>query len=60
MAIGPRDLENKKIEISRRDNLSKESIDFKNIETKTVEILNDIQNNLFKKEKIKDSLRVKR
>ena len=49
MAIGPRDLENKKIEISRRDNLSKESIDFNNIEKKTVEILNDIQNNLFKK-----------
>ena len=29
--------------------MSKESIDFKNIETNTVEILNDIQNNLFKK-----------
>ena len=49
MAIGPRDLENQKIEVSRRDTLEKESIDFENIENITNNILEEIQNNLFQK-----------
>lgn len=49
--IGPRDIENKQVTLVRRDTLSKETIKIQDIEKKVPAILEDIQENLFKKSK---------
>jgi prolyl-tRNA synthetase len=45
--IGPRDLENKSIEVARRDNLTKEILPMEGIEEKVLALLDEIQQNLF-------------
>jgi len=47
IGIGPRDLENGTVEVARRDELSKELVEFDNIETHVTKLLDDIQENLF-------------
>ena len=49
LAIGPRDLENDTVEVARRDTLEKESLQMQNIELKVVNLLEQIQKNLFQK-----------
>lgn len=49
IAIGPKDLENKSVEIARRDNLTKEVHSIDNIENYIEELLNTVQNDIFKK-----------
>jgi len=49
LAIGPRDLENKTIEVARRDNLTKETIPIDRINKHIPKLLEDIQNNIFNK-----------
>ena len=49
IAIGPKDLENKSVEVSRRDLLTKEIIDMGDIVEHIDKLLSDIQENLFKK-----------
>ncbi len=47
--IGPRDLENKTIEVARRDNLTKEMMPMEGIEEKVLLLLDEIQQNLFER-----------
>ncbi|MEX0681597.1 MAG: proline--tRNA ligase [Balneolales bacterium] len=47
IAIGPRDIENKKVELARRDTLQKQVIDSAGLETVIPEILDEIQASLF-------------
>jgi prolyl-tRNA synthetase len=49
LAIGPRDLENKTVEVARRDTLTKEVVQFDNITDHVVELLDDIQKNIYNK-----------
>lgn len=49
LAIGPKDLENNTVEIARRDTLEKEVIDQEELTGKIDNLLEDIQNNIFKK-----------
>ena len=49
IAIGPRDLENNKIELARRDTLSKEIIDQEGLAQKVKETLTTIQTELYTK-----------
>lgn len=49
LALGMRDLENGTVELFRRDTLEKESVAFEGIEERIVYLLDDIQNNLFRK-----------
>ncbi|MCD6346565.1 MAG: proline--tRNA ligase [Bacteroidales bacterium] len=49
LAIGPRDLANNTIEVSRRDTLSKEFVSQDNIAMHIKSLLDDIQNNIFAK-----------
>jgi len=49
LAIGPRDLENKTIEIARRDTLEKEVLQIADIENKVEHLLEQIQKNLYQK-----------
>src|SRR5690606_13080955 len=49
LAIGPRDLENGTVEVSRRDTLEKSSFQIADIETKIEHLLQNIQDNLFQK-----------
>ena len=49
LALGPKDLENNTIEITRRDTLKKETTDIKSIEDKISNYLIEIQNNIYKK-----------
>ncbi len=51
IVIGPKDLENNTVEVARRDNLSKEIIDIKKIDSLIPKLLNEIQDNLFNKAK---------
>ncbi len=51
LAIGPKDLENGTVEVARRDTLAKELVTFENVEARVVELLDDIQNNIFQKAK---------
>jgi prolyl-tRNA synthetase len=46
LAMGPRDLENGKVEIARRDTKTKEVVDFENVENSIAQLLSDIQSNL--------------
>jgi len=49
LAMGPRDLVNGKIEVARRDNKTKEVVEFDGLEQFIVQLLEDIQNNLFQR-----------
>jgi prolyl-tRNA synthetase len=49
LAMGPRDLENGKIEVARRDTKTKEIIDFEGIENYIVILLDEIQKTLLQK-----------
>ncbi len=49
VALGPRDLENNTVEIARRDTLTKESICADNISDYIVELLEQIEKNIYKK-----------
>ena len=49
LALGTRDLENETIEVARRDTLEKETHQIVDIEIKVKNLLNDIQENLYKK-----------
>lgn len=49
IAMGPRDLENGTIEVARRDTLEKQVVPIDNIELYIQQLLNDIQENIFKK-----------
>jgi prolyl-tRNA synthetase len=49
IAIGPKDLENGTVELARRDTLSKEIINLDNVVEKVKNLLEEIQNSLFKK-----------
>ena len=59
IAIGPRDLENKTVELARRDTLSKESISQEGISKTIVTLLDTIQDDLFSRSKLflKDNIR---
>lgn len=48
VAIGERDLANGTVEVARRDTLSKETVKADGIENYIEQLLNDIQNNLYK------------
>lgn len=49
LAIGARDIENGTIEVARRDTLTKETVSIDNIENHIANLLDDIQQNIFKK-----------
>ena len=49
LAIGSRDLKNGTIEIARRDTLTKEVVEMEGVEEKIENLLQEIQENLFKK-----------
>lgn len=49
VAIGPRDLENNKAEVARRDTKEKEVVNWEGIEDYIVDLLDKIQDNLFKR-----------
>lgn len=49
LAIGPRDLENGTVEVARRDTLEKTSAQLDGIEDYIEQLLEDIQNNIYKK-----------
>jgi prolyl-tRNA synthetase len=49
MAVGPRDIENKTVELARRDTLTKETIPMDRINEHIPWLLNDIQDNMFRK-----------
>jgi len=49
LAVGPRDLENGTVEVARRDNLSKEVVALEGIDQHIVQLLDDIQENIYKK-----------
>jgi prolyl-tRNA synthetase len=51
VAMGPRDLENGKAEIARRDNKTKELVDFDGLENYIEQLLADIQSNLLQRAK---------
>ena len=51
LAMGGRDLENNTIEVMRRDTLEKDSVSFDGIVDYVKNLLDDIQNNIFKKAK---------
>lgn len=49
IAVGARDLENHQVEVARRDTLSKESVSMDGLDQYLINLLNDIQNNIYKK-----------
>jgi len=49
LAVGPRDVDNKRIEIARRDTLEKTSVEIEGVEQYIFDLLNEIQNSLFNK-----------
>ncbi len=49
LAIGTRDLENNTIEVARRDTLTKTTVEMDNIEVYIQDLLEEIQDNIFKK-----------
>jgi prolyl-tRNA synthetase len=51
IAIGPRDLENGKAEVARRDTKTKEVVDFDGLENHIEQLLSDIQTNLLERAK---------
>ena len=51
LAMGPRDLQNGKIEITRRDEKTKDIVDFEGVETHVQSLLEEIQENLLNRAK---------
>ncbi|MFF2450246.1 proline--tRNA ligase [Neobacillus sp. NPDC058068] len=49
LEVGPKDIENKQVVLVRRDTLEKVIVPLAELETKLVELLNDIQSNLYNK-----------
>lgn len=49
LAMGPRDLQNGTIEVSRRDTLEKQVVSIEGIESYIEQLLSDIQENIYKK-----------
>ncbi len=49
LALGPRDLQNKTIEVARRDTLTKETIQLDQITDHVVKLLDDIQTSIYNK-----------
>lgn len=49
LAMGARDLENGTVEVARRDTLTKETVSLDNIDQYIAELLQNIQDNIFKK-----------
>ncbi len=49
IAIGPKDLENNTVELARRDNLSKEFTSMDGLSAKILDLLDEIQSNLYVK-----------
>ncbi len=49
MAVGPRDLENNTVELARRDTKEKNTYDLAGIEDQILDLLEDIQQNIYKK-----------
>lgn len=49
LAMGARDLENGTVEVARRDTLTKETVSLEGIENYVAGLLNDIQENIYKK-----------
>src|SRR5690606_20086253 len=49
IAIGPKDLENKTVELARRDTLIKEIVKLDDLVEKVAGLMNEIQNDLFSK-----------
>lgn len=49
LAVGPRDLEESTIEIARRDTMTKETVKVDGIDDRCVELMSEIQTNLFNK-----------
>lgn len=49
LAMGPRDMENGNIEVARRDTKTKEVVPFEGLDTLIIRLLNEIQDNLYKK-----------
>ncbi len=49
LALGPRDLKNNTVEIARRDTLTKEFSSLEGIENKVLDLLDEIQQNLYDK-----------
>jgi prolyl-tRNA synthetase len=49
LAMGPRDLENGKVEVARRDNKTKEVVDFESVDVYISSLLKEIQQNLLQK-----------
>tara|TARA_B110000008_G_scaffold222055_1_gene222571 strand:- start:1516 stop:2988 length:1473 start_codon:yes stop_codon:yes gene_type:complete len=60
IAIGPRDLERGTVEVARRDNLSKESVNLEIVDSHIESLLNEIQEQLFikAKESLDDSIHI--
>jgi len=52
IAIGPRDLENKTVELARRDNLTKQSVSQDLVSSTVANLLDTIQEELFSKSKL--------
>ena len=52
IAVGPRDLENKTVELARRDDLSKTIVSQDNLSTTLLKLLDQIQKDLFNKASI--------
>ncbi len=51
IAIGPRDLEKRTVELARRDTLTKETVSKENVVDRIQELLREMQQNLFEKAK---------
>nr|AOE07116.1 prolyl-tRNA synthetase [uncultured bacterium] len=49
IAIGPNDLENRTVELARRDTLSKETIDLEELQSKVTQLIAEIQDALYVK-----------
>ena len=49
LALGPRDLENGTIELARRDTLTKETVPQQGLADRIVDLLNQIQKNIYRK-----------
>ncbi|MBS2098982.1 proline--tRNA ligase [Carboxylicivirga linearis] len=49
LAIGPRDIENGTVEVARRDTLSKETVPLEGIDAHIADLLDQIQENIYKK-----------
>ncbi len=49
LAVGPRDIENKTVEVARRDTLTKEVVSFDGIENYVADLLEKIQENIYQK-----------